>query len=85
MHVDPCRGEPGDDRGLEELARDAGVTPDNGDGPVSFEDTGLAEDVRCSDREVHGELGGQCAVREPADPVGPEETCHSETGWVSAC
>jgi hypothetical protein len=43
---------------------------------VSGEDTGLAEDVRCGDREVDRELRGQGSVREPTDTVGAEETCH---------
>jgi hypothetical protein len=75
-YVDPGGGEAGDDRRLEELAGDSGVAAHNGDGPVSGEDTGLAEDVRCSDREVDRELGGQLTVREPADTVGAEEACH---------
>jgi hypothetical protein len=81
VDVDTGGGEPGDDRGLEELPRDPRVAADNGDGPTPatngvVEGAGLAEDVRCGDRQVHGELGGQCAVREPSDPVGPEETSH---------
>jgi hypothetical protein len=72
-YVDAGGGEAGDHRCLEELARDAGVTAYDGDGPVSREDTGLAEDVRCCDGQVHSELGGQLTVREPADTVGAEE------------
>jgi hypothetical protein len=75
-YVDPGGGETRDDRGLEELPGDPGVTAHDGDGPVSGEDTGLAEDVRCGDGQVHRELGGQLTVREPADTVGAEEACH---------
>jgi hypothetical protein len=75
-YVDTGGGEPRDYGGLEELPGDAGVASYNGDGPVSGEDTGLAEDVRCGDRQVQGELGSQGLVREPTDTVGAEEACH---------
>ena len=35
QHVDPGRGQPGDDRGLEELPGDAGVATDHGQRPVA--------------------------------------------------
>ena len=42
--------------------------------------TGLAEDVRCGDGEVDGQLGGQIAVGQTSDTIGAEETCHVGSG-----
>src|SRR5680860_697819 len=61
-NVDASRGEPGHDRGLEELPRDPGVTSDNGNRPQAMvdgcvEDASLTEHVCCGHRKVEGELG----------------------------
>jgi len=75
-HVDPGRGEPGDDGRGEELARGPSVGPDHGDRPVPAEGPDLTQDVRRSDREVEGELCRDVLVREAANAVRAEESSH---------
>jgi hypothetical protein len=82
-HVDSCRREPGDHGGLEELAGDAGVPADHGEGTVPLEDAALGQHVCCRDRQVQGQLRRQRLVGETPDPVGTEKTCHE--GQISAC
>ena len=72
-HVDARGGQAGHDRGLEELPGDAGVAPDNGERPVPFEGTGLAEHVCSGYRQVERELGREVDVRQTPDAVGPED------------
>ena len=80
--VDPGRGEPGHDGGLEELPGDPRVASDHGDRAVALERAGLAEHVCRGDGEVQGELRGDVAVGEAPDPVRAEETTHG--GQVAA-
>jgi hypothetical protein len=67
------RADPGDEGGLEHLARRAGVAADDEARP---RDALLAEGP--DDRAPHpdGELGGELGVRHAADPVGPEQLTH---------
>ena len=87
QHVDAGRGEPGDDRGLEELPGDAGVAADDGERPVPGERAALGEDVGRGNGKVQGQLRGQMTVGQAPDPVRAEESRHATqtVAAISAC
>ncbi len=81
-HVDTGRCEAGRHRGGEELARDAGVTRDDGGetlacGLASLGRTALAQDDCCRLGQGECEIGGEGAVGQPPHPVRAEER-HAE-------
>ena len=83
QHVDPGRGEARHDGVLEELPRDPGVAPDDGQRPRPG---GVAlaavDDHPCrGDRQVQGQLRRQCGVRQAPDTVGAEDVGQE----ISAC
>ena len=82
-HVDPGRRQPGDDRMLEELSRDPGVTADHRHRALPVVPAVVDQDPRGGDPEVDRELGGDDTVGEPADAVRPEDARHRAV--VSAC
>ena len=74
--VDAGAGQPGHDRGLQELPGGTRVATHDRERPVTGELAGLAQHVRGGDGQVEGELGGQLVVRTTTHPVGAEETTH---------
>jgi hypothetical protein len=72
-HVDARRRQPGHDGVLEELPRDARVPADDRHRTLARVGAVVHQHARGGRAEVDRELGGDRAVREPADAVGPED------------
>ena len=80
-HIDPGGREAGGDRRAQELAADPGVARQHRRraaprGAVLVGVPASGEHRRGRLGEVEGELRGDVAVGEPADPVRAEEACH---------
>jgi hypothetical protein len=76
VDVHPGAGQAGDHGGGQELAGGARVAADHRPGPVALERAALPQDVSRGDGDSQRQLGRQVAVRETADTVGAEESCH---------
>ena len=88
LDVDTGGGQPGHDRGLEELPGDAGVATHDGPGPVALELAGVAQHARRGNGKVQGQASGEDTVGPTPDPVRAEEACHRSahaTSLISAC
>ena len=72
--VDPDARQAGGQGGGQHVAGSPGVLADNDAPPVAF------QQVANRPAQVMSERRGQVDIRDTTDAVGPEETCHSDSG-----
>ena len=84
-HVDARRGQPGDDRGLEELPGDPGVAADDGDRAVPGEAAGL-DRARAQRRPTRSSASSAVSspLASPRTPSVPKRRRH-RGARISAC
>jgi hypothetical protein len=82
-HVDAGARQPGDNSGLEELTRGAGVAPHHRYRPGAFELSYVAKDMCGRHGKIESQLSSQILIGDPAYPIGAEEM--SQCNSLVAC
>ena len=76
QHVHACAGQPGADRGLQDLPRGAWVACHEGRRLAPPEHPGLAEGMGSRHRQVESQFSGQFLIRDASHAVSSEESSH---------